>query len=83
MRPKKMLPKGNGGFYVLGDTVEMMEGVSVYSFRDGIGTLTEALERYLRGKANVRVLLDTELTSLRLSENNNLKVFPPIKPVNI
>ena len=83
MRPKKMLPKGNWGFYVLGDTVEMMEGVSVYSFRDGMGTLTEALERYLRGKANVRVLLDTELTSLRLSENNNLKVFPPIKPINI
>ena len=42
------------------------KGISVYSFRDRMGTLTEALERYLRGKANVCVLLDTELTCLQL-----------------
>jgi len=42
------------------------EGILVYSFRDRMGTLTEALERYLRGKANVCVLLDTELTCLQL-----------------
>ena len=40
------------------------KGISVYLFCDGMGTLTEVLERYLRGKANVHVLLDTELTSL-------------------
>ncbi|KAF7316518.1 Protoporphyrinogen oxidase [Mycena indigotica] len=50
--------------YELGDMRKTMEGVSVYSFRDGMGTLVEALVKSLKTRPNVRILDNTEVTAV-------------------
>ena len=60
--------------YELGRTLEMMDGVSVYSFRDGMETLTKALEERLRSAANVRILVDTRISGIKMLENQLLEV---------
>ncbi|RDX51793.1 Protoporphyrinogen oxidase [Lentinus brumalis] len=42
--------------YDLGDGASLMNGVSVYSFRDGMQTLTDAMTRRVREQASVDVL---------------------------
>lgn len=66
--------------YELGDMSERMRGVSVYSFRDGMSTLTSALENHLTARANVRLLRDTNVVSIEINEDKSLKVpiHPPI-----
>ena len=67
-------PKAEGEKYELGRTLEMMDGVSVYSFRDGMETLTKALEERLRSAANVRILVDTRISGIKMLENQLLEV---------
>ena len=42
--------------YELGDVQELMKGVSVYSFRDGMSTLTKAIETALERNENVEII---------------------------
>jgi oxygen-dependent protoporphyrinogen oxidase len=53
--------------YQLGDVVEQMRGVSVYSFSQGIGALTDALLRELRTRQNVRLLGGVSATGIRMN----------------
>jgi protoporphyrinogen/coproporphyrinogen III oxidase len=57
--------------YALGGVASRMEGVSVFSFRDGIGTLTTALQRYLETKSNVRIYTGVGANSLVPNTNSN------------
>ncbi|EDR09465.1 uncharacterized protein LACBIDRAFT_319089 [Laccaria bicolor S238N-H82] len=50
--------------YELGNMLDVMKDVSVYSFRDGIQTLTNALESYLVARDNVRILRETNVSLL-------------------
>ena len=67
-------PKAEEEKYELGRTLEMMDGVSVYSFRDGMETLTKALEERLRSAANVSILMDTRISGIKMLENQLLEV---------
>lgn len=60
--------------YELGKIEEMMRGVSVYSFRDGMETLTRALETTLRATPNIEILQGTHVSSLALSRNHDVEV---------
>lgn len=53
--------------YELGDLQDTMRDVSVYSFRDGIGTLTDALVRYLREHPNVDMYGGVRIMGLRIN----------------
>ncbi|KAJ7867713.1 hypothetical protein B0H14DRAFT_332518 [Mycena olivaceomarginata] len=57
--------------YELGDVPGLMEGVSVYSFRDGMHTLADALARAVAKKPNVRVLSGAEVTALKFAEDGD------------
>ncbi|KAJ7691579.1 hypothetical protein B0H17DRAFT_1062953 [Mycena rosella] len=73
--------------YELGDVMRLMDGVSVYSFRDGMGTLPDALTRSIAKNPNVRILSDTEITALRFGEENGFEITTqrtnPIFPSHI
>ncbi|KAH7928616.1 Protoporphyrinogen oxidase [Leucogyrophana mollusca] len=62
LRPKKQKVEE---YYELGDVPEAMRDVSVYSFKNGIGTLTEALVHDLRQKNNVKLYGGVSVTGLR------------------
>ncbi|KAH7913111.1 hypothetical protein BJ138DRAFT_1082263 [Hygrophoropsis aurantiaca] len=49
----------------LGDIPDIMKGVSVYSFKNGTGTLTEALVRELRKTPNVKMYGGVSVRGLR------------------
>ncbi len=51
--------------YDLGDVASLMNGVSVYSFRDGMQTLTDAMTRRVREQANVDVLQGDGVRTLK------------------
>jgi len=67
-------PKAEEEKYELGRTLEMMDGVSVYSFRDGMESLTKALEDHLRSVPNVNILVDTRISGIRMLEDRFLEV---------
>ncbi|PCH35100.1 Protoporphyrinogen oxidase [Wolfiporia cocos MD-104 SS10] len=54
--------------YDLGDVQRLMKGVSVYSFRDGMETLVEAVKRELDINQNVEVLTGEEVIALRKAD---------------
>lgn len=61
--------------YDVGDIPNMMKNVSVYSFADGISTLTGALATRLQNQPNVEILCDTPISSLGVAENGLLEVI--------
>ena len=60
--------------YDLGRTIESMHQVSVYSFKDGIQTLTNALETRLLATKNVDIIRDTTVSNLEMFTDRSLKV---------
>ncbi|KAI0641321.1 Protoporphyrinogen oxidase [Trametes meyenii] len=61
--------------YQLGSLAQRMKGVSVYSFRDGMQTLTDALARYLENQGNVDIITGDGVSSLtRASEGNVFQI---------
>ncbi|KAK0452363.1 hypothetical protein EV421DRAFT_1898105 [Armillaria borealis] len=50
--------------YEMGHIPSNMNSVSVFSFRNGMSTLTDALKNYLMQQPNVQILSDTSVTSL-------------------
>ncbi|EPT02148.1 hypothetical protein FOMPIDRAFT_1144080 [Fomitopsis schrenkii] len=57
--------------YELGEVEGLMRGVSVYSFREGMGELVDALERNLLGRPNVEILRGDGATSLRRADSGH------------
>ncbi len=56
-----------------------MNSVSVFSFRNGMSTLTDALKNYLMQQPNVQILSDTSVTSLDVSETEIQVTFVDIE----
>ncbi|KAF7790522.1 hypothetical protein EIP86_001478 [Pleurotus ostreatoroseus] len=50
--------------YELGDVEKLLQGMSVYSFRDGMSTLVRALETELGRRANVKVIREDGAATL-------------------
>lgn len=57
--------------YDLGDLQDRMCDVSVYTFRDGIGTLVNALVHYLRNQPNVHMYSGVRIMGLCLNARIN------------
>lgn len=57
--------------YVLGDVQTRMDGIAVYSFRDGIRTITDALVRELKRNPKVQLQSGVGVTSLNLNPLRN------------
>ncbi|KAF8899235.1 hypothetical protein BD779DRAFT_1690697 [Infundibulicybe gibba] len=78
---------GSPDDYVLGDTLRLMDGVSVYSFKDGMETLTRALEKSISSKSNIRILKSTPVQSIHIQPGNklfiNIDSNPPISPITV
>lgn len=55
--------------YELGDMKSVMDGISVYSFRDGLSTIANALQTYLASKPNVRMLLGTGVSRFSMGDD--------------
>ncbi|KAF9467947.1 hypothetical protein BDZ94DRAFT_918990 [Collybia nuda] len=60
--------------YDLGGTIQLMHNASVYSFRGGMQTLTNALELSLSVRPNVKILRDTQVSSLRLQKSKAFEI---------
>ncbi|KAF8954755.1 protoporphyrinogen oxidase [Flammula alnicola] len=61
--------------YDLGRTLDMMHGVSVYSFRDGMETLTKALEDHLRSALNVSILENTAISGFKQLQDRSFEIL--------
>lgn len=65
------LRKSEGGLgkhdYDMGEVAKTMEDVSVFSFKDGMRTVTDALVRELRQNPNVHLQSGVGVTALRLN----------------
>ena len=71
--------KSSGDTYDLGKTLELMRQVSVYSFKDGMQSLTNALEERLLATKNVDIIKDTIISNLEMLTDGSLKVsFPSV-----
>ncbi|KAF5386488.1 hypothetical protein D9757_005892 [Collybiopsis confluens] len=60
--------------YNVGDVPDLMKGVSVYSFSDGISTLTDALASRLQLLHNVSILRKTTVSSIGVTSDNDVEV---------
>lgn len=60
--------------YEVGDVADMMKGVSVYSFKGGMGMLTGAIATYLEQQPNVKILCDSPVIKCGVAENDLLEV---------
>lgn len=50
--------------YELGEVEERLRGVSIFSFRDGVGMIVDRLEQWLRARRGVRICVETSVSSL-------------------
>jgi len=57
--------------YELGEVEALMKGVSVYSFKEGMGELVGALEKDLTRRENVRIVKGDGVASLARGENGH------------
>lgn len=78
LRQPRHSPSMEGVPYELGNVEESMQGASVFTFRDGIGTITSALVKYLRARPNVRLQGGVSITGIRIQPRN--KQFEVSKP---
>ncbi|KAH9478720.1 Protoporphyrinogen oxidase [Psilocybe cubensis] len=74
LTPKKKKDLAEEETYDLGDVPEIMRGISVYSFRDGMETLTKAMERNLETTPNVGITKNAHVSSLKLLEDQEVEV---------
>ncbi|KAF8810047.1 protoporphyrinogen oxidase [Phlegmacium glaucopus] len=66
--------KSDEDAYDLGKTLELMHNVSVYSFKNGMQSLTNALETRLLATTNVDIIRDTIISNLEMLEDGSLKI---------
>lgn len=63
------------GDHDIGDVSELMKDASVYSFKNGLQTLTDALESHLATRENVEILRDTAISSVEV-DDSRIQVRP-------
>ena len=69
LKPKPKAPAGNPVSYELGSTLpRVMKDAAVYSFKDGLSTLSNALVDTLRSRGNVEIRIGDPISSINLSE---------------
>ncbi len=61
--------------YELGLTGDLMQGTSVYSFKDGMRTLTDALECHLLALPNVTIIRGTQILNISPFKDSIIKVL--------
>ena len=61
--------------YELGYVQDSMRDVAVFSFKDGMETLTNSLENHLQRLPNVTILKGTEVQMIEPSNNQTIKVI--------
>jgi protoporphyrinogen/coproporphyrinogen III oxidase len=71
----------DGDCLPLGDLVSRMGDVSVYTFQDGIETITNALRLYLKTRANVCLLAGVGVESIRMNVDG--KIFEVNSPFSL
>ncbi|ESK88544.1 protoporphyrinogen oxidase [Moniliophthora roreri MCA 2997] len=84
--PKKYKPSQADSDFELGDILQLMNGVSVFTFQDGISTITNGLVDHLKQKPNVKLFTNTGAERLELADgkillttsNNNI-----MKPTHV
>ncbi|KAJ6588656.1 hypothetical protein B0H19DRAFT_1100510 [Mycena capillaripes] len=73
--------------YQMGDVMKLMDGVAVYSFRDGMSTLPDALARSISKTPNIRVLSGAEVTAVRFDDEHGFEITTdktnPIHPSHV
>ncbi|KAJ7719920.1 hypothetical protein B0H16DRAFT_1605496 [Mycena metata] len=73
--------------YEMGDVPKLVDGAAVYSFRDGMGTLAEALSRSVSKNPNIRILSGTEVSALQFDDENGFEITTdktnPIQPSHV
>ncbi|THV04748.1 Protoporphyrinogen oxidase [Dendrothele bispora CBS 962.96] len=60
--------------YELGDVPDMMKDVSVFSFRDGMSTIINALAHHVERRPNVRVVCGTGIESLNVNDGGHVEL---------
>ena len=63
--------------YILGDVPSLMQGASVYSFKEGMITLSNALERALSAHPNVELGKSDAVVAVERSSDNDITVRSP------
>ena len=66
--------KSDGDTYDLGRTLELMHEVSVFSFKNGLQSLTNAMETRLLATKNVDIIKDTIISNLEMLADGSLKL---------
>jgi len=61
--------------YELGCVQDLMRDVAVFSFKDGMETLTSSLENHLQNLPNITILKGTEVQMVEPSKNQTIKVI--------
>ncbi|KAK7047306.1 oxygen-dependent protoporphyrinogen oxidase [Paramarasmius palmivorus] len=90
MVPAKQKPSqdSSDADYELGDIPELMNSVSVFTFRDGIGTIINALINHLKQTPNVRLVTNVGVERLELIDSaiqlktSNNEVMQPTRVVS-
>ncbi|PPQ85350.1 hypothetical protein CVT25_000641 [Psilocybe cyanescens] len=74
LMPKKKKEMAEQETYEMGNVPDMMRGTSVYSFRDGMETLTKAMERKLQATPNVSITKNAHISGLKLLDNQEMEI---------
>lgn len=72
-----LAPKSPDKHYDIGEVAKVMQGVSVYSFCEGMGTLVGALEEELERKPNVKIAKEEGAAAIIKSAVDGIKVKLP------
>lgn len=72
--------KNEGGGHELGNIPEMMNHTSVFSFKNGIGQLVDALVSSLRDNHRVQIHTECSVSSLALSKSDSIEVTLALNP---
>lgn len=82
LHPGRLLKRADRTDYELGTVPELMNGVSVYSFREGISTITNALVEDLRRNPRVHIEPENPVSAIRVKNAGDLEVVSATEILN-
>jgi len=69
LKPKPKRPVDDGSSYELGSSLpKLMNGVAVYSFKDGLSTFPNAFAKALKSRSNVQIRTGDPIASVNLGQ---------------
>ena len=69
LKPKPKDPVNNSSSYELGNSLSsLMKNAAVYSFKNGLSTLPNALAEDLKSRGNVKIRMGDPVSSIDLSQ---------------